>query len=207
MVNQHQKRTARRGNRDRGPDPREVFSGRHLILRRLRPEKSRPLRSADEKFARWPWWDSVSRYIRCSASIRSISSGESTRRGVRAEKSAIPAKGDRGLSDSAMVRSYSEQLDVRHRRGRPMPLRPGAADHVQGQAGPRRGWQWWTCGNGGNSDFHEAAGSHFQAGCWKWKKPRRAVTSRSPISFPRTCRAGIDRVDIAGARRLETSLR
>src|SRR5258708_33414327 len=38
----------------------------------------------------------------------SISSGESARTGVRAEKSAIPAKGDCGLSDSAMVRSYSE---------------------------------------------------------------------------------------------------
>ena len=25
------RRTARRGNRDRGPDPREVFSGRHLF--------------------------------------------------------------------------------------------------------------------------------------------------------------------------------
>jgi hypothetical protein len=67
---------------------------------------------------------------------RNLSSGESTRRGVRAEKSAIPAKGDRGLSDSAMERSYSEQTGALHRRSRPMTLRPGPADYVQGRAGP-----------------------------------------------------------------------
>ena len=51
---------------------------------------------------------------------RSISSGESTRRGVRAERSAIPAKGDCGLSVSPMARSYSETqtTDFANWRGR-----------------------------------------------------------------------------------------
>jgi hypothetical protein len=26
-----------------------------------------------------------------------------------------------------------------------------------------RGEKWWTCGNGSFRDFHETAGSHFQA--------------------------------------------
>ena len=101
------------------------------------------------------------------------------------KSSAIPAKGDRGLSDSAMVRSYSERPDVRHRRGRPMPLRPGAADHVQGRLVPRRGWKWWTCGNGGFPDVHQAAESHFQPICWKWEKSRETAISRFPRPFPR----------------------
>src|SRR5215510_1175579 len=79
-----------------------------LIPRRLSPEKSCPERSADAKFARWPWRHSVSRYSRWSASFCSISSPESTRTGGRVEKSAIPAKGDRGRSESDIARSYSE---------------------------------------------------------------------------------------------------
>src|SRR5262249_7910736 len=55
----------------------------------------------------------------------------------------------------------------------PSPLRPGLADHVQGRPVPRRGWKWWTCGNGGMLDFHETAESHFQSNCWKWKKRRK----------------------------------
>jgi hypothetical protein len=39
---------------------------------------------------------------------RAIWSGESTRTGGRAEKSASPAKGDRGRSESDIERSYSE---------------------------------------------------------------------------------------------------
>jgi hypothetical protein len=27
-------------------------------------------------------------------------------------------------------------------------------------------------GNGGEPHFQEAAGSHFQPSCWKWKKPK-----------------------------------
>ena len=72
---------------------------------------------------------------KCIISV-GISSGDITRRGVRTEKSAIPAKGDCGVSGSAMERSYSERTGARHRRGRPMPLRPGAADHVQGRLVP-----------------------------------------------------------------------
>jgi hypothetical protein len=32
------------------------------------------------------------------------------------------------------------------------------------------GWEWWTFGNGGFRDFHEAAENDFQATCRKWKK-------------------------------------
>src|SRR5262249_27292994 len=54
------------------------------------------------KLARWPSRHSVSRYSRCSASMRSISSSERARSGGRGEKSKFPAKGDRGLSDSVI---------------------------------------------------------------------------------------------------------
>jgi hypothetical protein len=50
------------------------------------------------------------------------------------------------------------------------PLRPGLADDVQRRPVPRRGWKWSTCGNGGNTDFREAAESHFQPICWRWEK-------------------------------------
>jgi hypothetical protein len=80
------------------------------------------------------------------ASSRSISSGESTRTGVRAERSAIPAKGDRGLSGSAMVRSYSQaQRTTRGRIARHLPpTGPGPAGDVQRRTVPRRGWKCWT---------------------------------------------------------------
>ena len=81
--------------------------------------------------------------------LTGVEDGERTRRGVRAEKLAIPAKGDRGVSESGTERSYSKQMDARHGRGRPMPLRPRTADHVQGLAGPRRG------GNGGHVEIAE----------------------------------------------------
>ena len=45
---------------------------------------------------------------RCSASISSISLGERTRTGVRAERSAIPAKDDCGLSEPDIEQFYSE---------------------------------------------------------------------------------------------------
>ena len=63
---------------------------------------------------------------------------------------------------------------------------------------PRSGWKWWTSGNRGFSHFHEPPGSHFQPICWKWKKSRTVAISRCPMPFPRKCRAGTDRVDIAG---------
>ncbi len=67
------------------------------------------------------------------------------RKGVRAERSAIPAKGDRGLSGSAMVRSYSQvPRTTRGRIGRHLPLRPGPAGDVQRRLVPRRGWECWT---------------------------------------------------------------
>ncbi len=89
-----------------------------LIPRRLSPEKSCPERSADAKFARWPWRYSVSRYSWWAASICLISSTEGTRTGGRLEKSANPAKGDRGRSESDIERSYSER-----RRTTPRSLR------------------------------------------------------------------------------------
>src|SRR5215472_15205651 len=49
----------------------------------------------------------------------------------------------------------------------PSLLPPGPAVHVQGRLIPRRGWKWWTCGNGGMLNFHWAAGSHFQTGLVK----------------------------------------
>jgi hypothetical protein len=73
---------------------------------------------------------------------------------------------------------------------RPGPLRPGPADHVQGRLVPRRGWKWWTCGNGGFCDFHEAAGSHFQPICWKCEKPRETTIFRSPRPISWQCRPG-----------------
>src|SRR5712672_802764 len=67
------------------------------------------------------------------------------RTGVRAEKSAIPAKGDRGRSGSAMVRSYTQaQRTTRGRIARHLPLRPGPAGDVQRRLVPRRGWKCWT---------------------------------------------------------------
>src|SRR6266478_9402009 len=64
---------------------------------------------------------------------------------MRAERSAIPAKGDRGLLGSAMVRSYSQaQRTTRGRIGRHLPLRPGPAGDVQRRLVPRRGWKCWT---------------------------------------------------------------
>jgi hypothetical protein len=54
------------------------------------------------------------------------------------------AKGDRGLSESAMERSYSE---LQHKDDiTALALAPTAwpADHVQGRLVPRRGWK---CGN------------------------------------------------------------
>ena len=68
------------------------------------------------------------------------------------------------------------------------PLRPGLADDVQRRPVPRRGWKWWTCGNGGNTDFHEAAESHFQPICWRWEKSRETAISRFPRPFPPTWR-------------------
>jgi len=65
----------------------------------------------------------------------------------------------------------------------PCPLRPGRADDVQRRPVPRRGWEWWTCGNGGFPDFHEALGSHFQSICWKWEKSRETAISRFPRPF------------------------
>jgi len=68
------------------------------------------------------------------ASICTISSGESTRTGVRAEGSAP-------CSDLT-----SKCTEARHRRGRPMPL--GTVDHVQGRPVPPSGvemvdmWKW-----------------------------------------------------------------
>jgi hypothetical protein len=76
--------------------------------------------------------------------MRSISSDERTRTGVRAERSAIPAKGDR-LSDSDIERLYPEvQGTTRDRRVQPQPLRPGPAGDVQRRLVPRRGWECWT---------------------------------------------------------------
>src|SRR6266699_3165522 len=60
----------------------------------------------------------------------------------RSERSNIPAKGDRGLSGSAMLRSYSQaQRTTRGRIARHLPLRPGPADDVQRRLVPRRGWE------------------------------------------------------------------
>jgi hypothetical protein len=62
-----------------------------------------------------------------------------------------------------MKRSYSE---LQHKDdSAAAALRPyglGPADHVQGRLVLRRGRKWWTCGNGGFPDFHDAAGNHFQ---------------------------------------------
>ena len=116
----------------------------------------------------------------------STSSGESMRKGVRAERSAIPAKGDRGLSGSAMVRSYSQvPRTTRGRIARHLPLRPGPAGDVQRRLVPRRGWGMLDIGNGGPPHFQEAVGSHFQPICWKWKKSREAAISRFPRPFSR----------------------
>ena len=79
--------------------------------------------------------------------------------GLSAAKSPSPAKGDRGKSESAIKQSYFEMHRTRHRCSRPLPVRPGPADHIRGEPVPRRGWKWWTCGNGGMLDF--------RAGGWK----------------------------------------
>src|SRR6266446_4628061 len=47
-----------------------------------------------------------------------ISSRESTRTGGRVEKSAMPARGDRGVSESDITRSYSECQRTTPRSGR-----------------------------------------------------------------------------------------
>jgi len=47
-------------------------------------------------------------------------------------------------------------------------------------------------------NLQEGSGSHFHAACWKCRRLGRAAISAFPRPFPRTCRAGTDRVDIAG---------
>jgi hypothetical protein len=69
----------------------------------------------------------------------------------------------------------SKCTEARHRCGRPMPL--GMSTMSRAGRSPRRGWKWWTCGNGGFPGFQEAAGSHFHPNRWKCNEARETVIS------------------------------
>ena len=103
--------------------------------------------------------------------------------GFRPARSAIPAKGDRGKSESAMQRSYFEMHRTRDIAavarcpcGLGRPTEPV----------PRRGWKWWISGNGGLPDFHKGAGSDFQPTCWKFRNHTKAAMFGFPRPFSRT---------------------
>jgi hypothetical protein len=192
-------RTARRGNRDRGPDPCEVFSGRHLILRRLRPRNpvrsSQPMRNsrgglggirspgipgAPPAFAR-------SRQAKAPGEVFGLKSRPFRRRVIVASRT---------LTSNDFTPKCGGRQD--YRRGLPGPLRPGPADHVQGGLLPVRG------GNGGHVEMAETlistrlleVISNRSAG--NGRSPGQPRFPEFPRPFPRTCRDGTVRVDIAG---------
>src|SRR6516225_7554659 len=74
--------------------------------------------------------------------------------------------------ESDMERFYFEKHRTRDiAAGRPLPPRSGPADHIRGEPVPRRGWKWWTCGNGRMPDFQERAGSPFPTDLLEIHKP------------------------------------
>jgi len=61
--------------------------------------------------------------------------------------------------------------------------RPGSAGDIQRRPSPV-GVEMLVVGNGGFSDFHQTAESHFHGTCWKWQKTRRAAIFKCPSLFP-----------------------
>jgi hypothetical protein len=86
-----------------------------------------------------------------------------------------------------MQRSYSELQHEDDITALALPIY-GLGRPTMSRAGwsPVGGWRWWTCGNGGFRDFHEAAENDFQPVWWKCKKSREAATCRFSRSFSRT---------------------
>jgi hypothetical protein len=82
--------------------------------------------------------------------------------GLWAATSTSPAKGDRGISESAVQRSYFEMHRTHDIAAGALPLRPGPAGHVRSEPVPVEG------GNGGHVEMAEClistrgAGSHLQ---------------------------------------------
>jgi hypothetical protein len=93
------------------------------------------------------------------------------------ERSAIPAKSDRGLSGSATVRSYSQvPRTTRGRIGRHLPPTAWAGRRCAAQAGPPVG--------GGNVGHWKWRNTSFPRGFWKSFPNRSAGNGRSPGKPP-----------------------